>query len=424
MTEAAHSKFSASAASRWISCPGSMVLSVGKADQRSSYAADGSAMHEVADACMQSGAEPAGYLDREVMIDGTRVVITQDMVECVEQYLQHIAELTAGADIVQSETRTNYAAWLNVPTEAAWGTADCTAAWIDIKHLLVADLKTGRGVEVDAENNEQGMLYAGGKLLEMDALGIEIETIDIVISQPRVRSAPSVWKVTRAELEAWLTGRARSGAMSVLLAERETDAGAWQETFLSPSEKACRFCRAKATCPALRQAVIDVVAVGGGTRDISDDDFEVVVPDAAGEPDLLAACMAKADLIEDWLKAVRAEVERRLLAGTPVPGYKLVQGKQGNRAWSDKAGAEKLLRETFRLPIEKAYDLSLISPTSAEKLAKAGDIGPRQWPKAEAMITRSAGKPSVAPVSDKRPALEIAPIDDAFESQSPADDIC
>lgn len=416
MADAAHSKFSASAASRWISCPGSMVLSVGKVDQRSSYAADGSAMHDVADACLQSKANPAGYLGREVVIDGTTVTLTQDMVECVAKYLEHVEELTAGADIVQSETRTNYAKWLGVPHDSAWGTADCTAAWIDLKHLLVADLKTGRGVQVDAENNEQGMLYAGGKLLEMDDLGIEIETIDIVISQPRVNSAPSVWKLTRAELEAWLTGRARQGATSVQMGEQSAGAAGWEDTFLKPGEKQCRFCRAKATCPALRAEVADVV---GFAQDITDA-FEPVVPD---KQDLLAVCMSKVDLIEDWLKAVRAEVERRLLAGAPVPGYKLVQGKQGNRAWSDKAQAEDLLK-TFRLKVEEMYDLSLISPTTAEKLVKAETIGPRQWKKAEALITRAAGKPSVAPVSDKRPALEIAPIDDAFESQSPADDIC
>ena len=423
MADAGHSKFSASAASRWISCPGSMVLSVGKVDQRSSYAADGSAMHDVADACLQSGAKPEGYLGRQVVVDNVSVSITQDMVDCVAKYLEHVAELTAGADILQSETRTNYAKWLGVPTEAAWGTADCTAAWVDLKHLLVADLKTGRGVEVDAVNNEQGMLYAGGKLLEMDELGIEIETIDIVISQPRVNSAPSVWKITRTELEAWLTGRARQGATSVQMGEQSAGAAGWDETFLQPGEKQCRFCRAKATCPALRAAVSDAVftTVPATPEDFAVAALDQVIPDH--DDAWLSATMARADLIEDWLKAVRAEVERRLLAGTPVPGYKLVQGKQGNRAWSDKAQAEDLLK-TFRLKVEEMYDLSLISPTTAEKLVKAETIGPRQWKKAESLITRAAGKPSVAPVSDKRPALEIAPIDDAFESQSPADDIC
>ena len=65
------------------------------------------------------------------------------------------------------------------------------------------------------------------------------------------------------------------------------------------------------------------------------------------------------------------------------------------------------------------YDLSLISPTTAEKLAKAEVIGPRQWKKAEALITRAPGKPSVAPVSDKRDAIDVKPVADEFDSVTP-----
>ena len=53
------------------------------------------------------------------------------------------------------------------------------------------------------------------------------------------------------------------------------------------------------------------------------------------------------------------------------------------------------------------YDAVLISPTSADKLAQAGTIGVKQWPKVQALITQSNGRPSVAPVTDKRPALDI-----------------
>jgi hypothetical protein len=72
------------------------------------------------------------------------------------------------------------------------------------------------------------------------------------------------------------------------------------------------------------------------------------------------------------------------------------------------------------------YELTLISPTAAEKLAKAkGDdkplIGPRQWPKVEALVTRSAPKPSVAPASDKRPALVITAVADEFEDLTQAE---
>ena len=70
----------------------------------------------------------------------------------------------------------------------------------------------------------------------------------------------------------------------------------------------------------------------------------------------------------------------------------------------------------------------VISPTTAEKLTKAkeGDkplIGPRQWPKVEALVTRAAPKPSVAPESDKRPALVIKPVADEFEDLTQAEPV-
>jgi len=59
------------------------------------------------------------------------------------------------------------------------------------------------------------------------------------------------------------------------------------------------------------------------------------------------------------------------------------------------------------------YDFSLISPTSAEKLLKAK---PKRWSKAQELITQADGKPSVAPESDKRPALVITPAADDFNN--------
>ena len=71
--------------------------------------------------------------------------------------------MTAGADILVGESRVNYAEWLGVDRAAAWGTSDVIA--VIGNELMVADYKHGMGVEVDAESNEQLMLYAGGALL-------------------------------------------------------------------------------------------------------------------------------------------------------------------------------------------------------------------------------------------------------------------
>lgn len=128
----------------------------------------------------------------------------------------------------------------------------------------------------------------------------------------------------------------------------------------------------------------------------------------------LAMCMDAVGMVEGWCKGVRAEVERRALDGQQVPGYKLVTGKAGNRAWKDPANAEAMLKK-MRLTKKEMYDFSLISPTAAEKLAKSGAIGEKQWEKLQETIYRADGKPSVAPVTDPRPALELTPVVDDFD---------
>jgi hypothetical protein len=131
---------------------------------------------------------------------------------------------------------------------------------------------------------------------------------------------------------------------------------------------------------------------------------EAKLPDASDER--LATLMDAADMIESFAKAVRAEVERRLLAGTFTDArYKLVEGRQGARSWTNEAEAEAALK-AMRLKVDQMYDFKLISPTTAEKVLK--EANPRKWTKLQPLIGRSDGKPSVAPASDKRPALSMA----------------
>lgn len=215
--------------------------------------------------------------------------------------------------------------------------------------------------------------------------------IRMVIHQPRL-GAVSEWVQPMADLEAF---RAHVKAQ-IQIHDANPEAR-------NPGEKQCRWCSNKATCPALAEEVLDY--------------FEAVKPSPLTEPDRIAMAMAKADLIESWVKAIRAEVESRLIAGQPVPGFKLVQGKRGNRKWTDEKAAEELLKG-MRIKHDLMYDYSVISPTTAEKLAKSEEIGPRQWPKVQALITQSEGKPSVAPDSDKRPALVMSAVADDFQDMT------
>lgn len=418
-----HSTFSASAAERWMACPGSVVLSDGLPDSTSKYAAEGTVAHAVLTDALNNKVPAATYLGEEREADGFTFTVDETMVEAVQVTVDYVNGLLAapGAYLMVDE-RVNYATYLGVAEEQGFGTLDTTV--IDGTRITVVDFKYGRGVRVEAGGNPQLKLYGLGALSAFHNVVETFTEVVCVISQPRVSTEPSIHTYTVDELEVWGHNTARSAASSVQVAADArgvVPSPTWEETFLRPSEDACRWCKAKATCPSARQAVSSIVFAG---EPMTPDEFGAAEPrPIEGTDDAwLAATLSRVDLIEGWCSAVRAEVERRLLAGSPVPGYKIVQGRRGARQWTDAKEAEEMLK-SFRLKVDKMYDLKLISPTAAEKLAKAGDIGPHQWKKAAALISQSDGKAHVAPVSDPRPAVDITPVVEEFDVVTDPDEL-
>jgi hypothetical protein len=365
--------------------------------------------HHLAELIFDLGAEGSlatvrNWLGEAVHPDHPNIPVDEEMVEVVSAYVEQVRNMTRGADYFAVEEQVEIgSANLGLPPGVCWGTADTVA--VKKEELQVHDLKTGRGVPVSAEGNTQLRLYALGVLAQVELL-FNIERVRVVIHQPRLDSV-SEEVLTVEELRAW----AKEQRVNARLAHELATGKGKPESYLQPSDSACRWCRAKATCPALTARV--EAEIGASFDDLT------VQSQIAPSPELDAIALARAmeavDLVESWCKAVRAETERRLVGGQDVPGYKLVQGRRGARAWSQQEEAEALLR-SFKLKVEDIYDLKLISPTSAEKLAKAGTVGPRQWAKVQAFITQAEGKPSVAPASDPRPAITVAATADDFDA--------
>jgi len=336
--------------------------------------------------------------------------------------------------------------------EPATGTTDVWIIKGAIAHSI--DLKWGMGVQVYAADNEQQEMYTDAGLQEFDFLG-EVEQIHLHIVQPRLKHFDE-HVLTRSELDARIE--------LIRKASKEIAFTPGEMLTATPGDKQCRFCKKSATCP--ERTAFTVETIVGEFVDLDKGFIRVEMPQAekllaqafdvkpaaityheyepgmissadevqphftvkkpnirpsleAAEAKLpgasderLATLMDAADMIEGFAKAVRAEVERRLLAGKFTDArYKLVEGRQGARSWTSEEEAEAALK-AMRLKVDQMYDFKLISPTTAEKVLK--EANPRKWNKLQPLIGRSDGKPSVAPASDKRPALNLA-IAEQFE---------
>lgn len=408
-----HATLSASGAPGWMRCHGKLAMEKPFPNTSSAYADEGTAAHEVAQMCLEQNQDASAFAGRVITVargEGAqkterKFTVNEEMVENVQKYVDIVRGL--GGELMV-EQRVDFSRWIGV--DDSFGTSDAVIVWPEQQEIAVVDLKFGRGVAVSAEENEQAQLYACGTL-DLLSLAYDVEDdwqVRLMIVQPRIGNV-SEWTLTVGQLKDF----AARASVSARHAIHQYDGKA--EPKLTPGEKQCRFCRAKAVCPALAAEVRGVV-----TADATADDFDdLTVADdeaiAAQPDDQLAAAMSKIDLVEQWCKAVRAETERRLLAGAEVPGFKLVQGRRGARAWANKDEAEAALK-AMRLKVEQMYDMSLVSPTTAEKLAKAGAIGPRQWAKVKELIVQPEGKASVAPADDKRPALTLSASADDFDN--------
>lgn len=412
-----HARLGPSGAAWWSTCPGAPAMTAGMPNTSSIYADKGTVMHEVASFCLwddvleEPYSEPQNaeaYVGRNfIMHDRETGEITREiefdmsMADTVNEYCSHVhslVDLTAG-DVLMVE--------IEVPIdhitgeEGATGTSDVIAIVDGGETLLVVDLKTGSGVRVEAEDNDQCGMYGSGSLrsLPKDVAAKIKRVTGMIIQPPLGHVSETTWTVEElAERDARLSLAAELvREADILWAVRATPEELADSGLLNPSEKACKFCKAKATCPALLGMVVETVAPALASKfpnldqSIGKELAAEIVPPVDEDDERLVQVWKARNLIQGYLTAVEAEIDRRLYAGVDVPGMGLFIGRAGNRAYSDEDEAEKILKAS-RLGADAIYTKKLISPAAAEKLLKKDK--PRIWKKLDEVISQSEGKPT------------------------------
>ena len=393
-----HARLGGSKAKRWINCPGSVKLSEQFPDDGpSKYAAEGTAAHELAEACLRSNRDTDSYIGLE--FNGFEV--TKDMAEAVQVFVDHVRSAAVDGEML---LEVQFDLEPLKPPEPMYGTAD-GVVWTEVDghwFLQVIDYKHGRGVVVPAVDNDQLKMYALGAVV---AARRQPTAVTVTIVQPRAGAEP-IRSETFAydELKTWW-GRAKAAAELAQTEGAPLKAGDW-----------CRFCPAHAQCPA--QAKHALVLAQEAFSPIEDEPEAMEFPD----PGLLTAeqigrILQALPVLEDWAKALRAHASQELEAGNEVPGFKLVS-KRAVRRWKDEDAAMATLRQ-MGLSDEAITVKKPVSPAQAEKALKAHY--PRgAAPKVDDLVTKNSSGTKMVSENDPRPA--VLSVKDVFTALTPPEE--
>lgn len=354
-----HSKVvGGSTAKRVINCPGSVALVQKMPPQASSEHADrGTLLHNVISEVLDKGLPPEHFLGTKY----NNQVLTQELIdEKINVALDALDAIDPHKKLeYEVETRVGFGDFL----PGVFGSTDLVGRIG--RRAIVLDWKFGDGVAVDAIENSQLMFYAAASMrTEAAKWAFEnVDEVECIIVQPPVTKR---WVTTKERIQQF--------EQELLMAVKE----AAKPNAKLAAGSHCRFCTAKPVCPQMTGAVDRAMAVQVKNIDTQS----------------LGVYLEKADLLEDWIKDLRALAFDLLEKNVPVPGYKLV-AKRGTRQWVDEEQAAKVLGADF---IETKT--ALMSPAQAEKVLKK-----RKLTLPDELVVSVSSGTTLASVDDPRPAV-------------------
>lgn len=353
------------------------------------FSAEGTAMHEIRQTCLEFNLDPFVFVGTKVTADGFTFTIDADKADRLVEGIDWIRQHTRSPMV---EIRVDLSPWL--PDQ--FGT--CDTAWLYKHKLYVSDYKNGQGKPVSAEKNRQLRAYALGVWHMVGRP--EIDGVVINIDQPRA-GGMKYWECSLQELVAF--------GEELRAAYARVEAG---DVEFVPTKAGCQFCpvkKSKRGCAA--RNAWQVHMLGAGVMDISE-------PPSFRDPAQMTRALRyyiveHAAEIRAWLAQLHADSLAAAIAGDPDPGSKAIMGEQGNRYFVDPAEAERLVVKA--VGDEAWKPRQLIGITEIDRLMKPGrkKLGhPEEYEALQELVRRPAGRPKLVPASHPSPAYSQDYADD------------
>lgn len=382
-----HAKLNSSGAHRWMNCPGSVKISEQFPASSSIYADEGTLAHDAAEQLIKSGKVSAAHKKKintfyeehpELSGDADQVIKTlEPYVDFVKEEFTDAVMHDGGAQLL-TEQRVDLTAWI----PGGFGTTD--VAIIGGKTLHIIDLKYGKGVPVFAEGNPQLRLYALGTLAMLEMV-YDIDEVKMTIYQPRIDNVSSD-TISAVELKSWGENEVKPAAELALSDNAPFAAGSW-----------CQFCPARQQCRTRAENYMSLAEYKKKAL-LSVEEIGKILGDVDG--------------LVKWAEDLKEGALTRALEGENFPGWKVVEG----RSIRKYSGTEdEIVRQCEGAGYDHAllYETKLLTVSAMEKM-----MGKKQF--AEVLgdyVEKPAGKPTLAPESDKRPAIVNATAAEDFADE-------
>ena len=379
-----HAKRSPSHAAIWSICTASLEAEAGIPDKGSAYAAEGTLAHAIAELKVLKKFTPMPLTQYKNKLGALKAdpLYQPEMDGYTDQYVEEITKIChafPSKPYVVAEKRLH----MEHIVPDCFGTADCIVICGDALHVF--DFKYGKGVSVSADHNPQMRLYALGAVQEYAPLFGEPKTVTTHIIQPRLDNFDSE-EMLLTELTGWGDDLKRKIEDTTIYGTEYVPGGH------------CRFCKARTVCRARAEALLTLEEPKA-----RQDQGETLTDAEIGD------VLQRAIALENWVKGLEEYAQDKLLHGGEIPGWKLVEGRSVRTITDTDKAFEVLTGSGYDADL--LYERKPLGLTALEKLCGKKKLTELIG----SYIAKPAGKPTLAPESDKRKPYSKKKLEEMFK---------